>query len=542
MSSETTFHSGTEFLGYRLEQLIGQGGMGVVYRAYDRRLKRTVAVKFITPELALDERFRERFLRETELAAAFEHPNAVPIHDAGDVDGRLYLAMRYVEGSDLAVLLRSAGPLDPARAVRICAQVARALDAAHASGLVHRDVKPSNVLLDAGEHVYVADFGLTRRLVDEGGPLLDGRSLGTPAYLAPEQLEGEPVDGRADLYSLACLLYECLTGEPPFRHDSRLAVAWAHLEQEPPSASARNAALPAAVDEPLRTALAKDPADRQPTCAALIAATETALGLGAPRRSRRRTLLVAAGAAVLAGLAAVVTALIAGSGSNGGPAGPLYGEPNSVIRIDPERNAVADVVPLGRRGEDPEAVAVHGRRVWVYSYAAGDTVSSFDASTKHVQTVGVPVQPVDVSSYAGPVLAADAGGAWLIGLIWGSTAPPSGSRPDHRHGSSQGSIGFRSIACPTGWRSDTAPSGSSRTARTANGTRSCCASIPLPGRSRTARGSQEPPPSTASRSASATFGSSAPPARRSTAWTHAPASGAGGGWWTPVAPARPVRP
>ena len=121
-------------------------------------------------------------------------------------------------------------------------------------------------------------------------PLLDGRSLGTPAYLAPEQLEGEPVDGRADLYSLACLLYECLTGEPPFRQDSRLAVAWAHLEQEPPSASARNAALPAAVDDPLRTALAKDPADRQPTCAALITATETALGLGAPRRSRRRTL------------------------------------------------------------------------------------------------------------------------------------------------------------------------------------------------------------------------------------------------------------
>ncbi len=387
MSSETTFESGTEFLGYRLEELIGQGGMGVVYRAYDRRLKRTVAVKFITPELALDERFRERFLRESELAAAFEHPNAVPIHDAGDVDGRLYLAMRYVEGSDLAVLLRSAGLLEPARAVRICAQVARALDAAHASGLVHRDVKPSNVLLDAGEHVYVADFGLTRRLVDEGGPLLDGRSLGTPAYLAPEQLEGEPVDGRADLYSLACLLYECLTGEPPFRQDSRLAVAWAHLEQEPPSASARNAALPAAVDDPLRTALAKDPADRQPTCAALIAATETALGLGAPRRSRRRTLLFAAGAAVLAGLAAVVTALIA----NGGPAGPLYGEPNSVIRIDPERNAVADVVPLGRR-EDPEAVAVHGRRVWVYS-RAGDTVSSFDESTKQVQTVGVPVQP-----------------------------------------------------------------------------------------------------------------------------------------------------
>src|SRR5829696_3201088 len=288
VSVETDIHTGTDFVGYRLEQLVGEGGMGVVYRAYDRRMKRTVALKFVAPRLALDGRFRERFLREIELAAAFEHPNAVPIHDAGDVDGRLYLAMRYVEGSDLAVLLRSEGPLEPARAVRICAQVARALDAAHASGLVHRDVKPSNVLLDAGEHVYVADFGLTRRLADERGPLLEGSSLGTAAYVAPEQLEGEPVDGRADLYSLACLLYECLTGEPPFRHDSRLAVAWAHLEEEPPSASARNATLPAAVDDALAMGLAKDPADRQQTCAALIAAAETALGLQAPRRRRGR--------------------------------------------------------------------------------------------------------------------------------------------------------------------------------------------------------------------------------------------------------------
>lgn len=390
--------------------------MGVVYRAYDRRLKRSVAVKFIAPKLALDERFRERFLRETELAAAFEHPNAVPIHDAGEVDGRLYLAMRYVEGSDLATLLRSEAPLDPGRTIRICGQIASALDAAHASGLVHRDVKPSNVLLDAAEHVYLADFGLTRRLVDEENPVLDGSSLGTPAYVAPEQLEGNPADARSDLYSLACLLYECLTGEPPFQHDSHLAVTWAHLEEEPPYASARNPALPASVDEPLRRALAKDPADRQPACAALITALETALGLGAPRRSRRRTLLFAVGAVLLAGLAAVLTAVFAGS--NGHAPGPLYGKPGSVLRIDPKRNAVADVIPLGPRGAVPEAVAVHGRRVWVYS-SDGDTVSSIDESTKDVQTFpGVPVRPVDLSQYAGPVIAADAGGAWLIGLNW----------------------------------------------------------------------------------------------------------------------------
>ena len=155
---------GTDFLGYRVEELIGRGGMGVVYRAYDLRLKRSVAVKFVAPSLALDERFRERFARETELVMSLEHPNVVPIYDAGDVEGRLYLAMRLVEGPDLGSLLRAEGALEPARTVAICAQIASALDAAHARGLVHRDVKPSNVLLDGSEHVYLADFGLTRSL------------------------------------------------------------------------------------------------------------------------------------------------------------------------------------------------------------------------------------------------------------------------------------------------------------------------------------------------------------------------------------------
>src|SRR5262245_17153360 len=159
---------GTDFVGYRIEEVIGRGGMGVVYRAYDLRLKRTVALKLIAPELALDARFRERFARETELAMSLEHPNVVPIYDAGEVDGRLYLAMRLVE-SDLRQVLRAEGALEPAQALAICRQVASALDAAHAKGLVHRDVKPSNVLLDENEHAYLADFGLTRRL-DEPDP------------------------------------------------------------------------------------------------------------------------------------------------------------------------------------------------------------------------------------------------------------------------------------------------------------------------------------------------------------------------------------
>jgi serine/threonine-protein kinase len=310
MSTRTQLELGSDFLGYRGEELIGRGGMGIVYRAYDLRLKRTVALKLVTPELALDERFRERFARETELAISLEHPNVVPIHDAGEVDGRLYLAMRLVAGTDLRQLLRAEGALEPSRALAICGQVASALDAAHAKALVHRDVKPSNVLLDESEHVYLADFGLTRRPEEQSTQAGEGRSIGTPAYLAPEQIEGQPVDGRADVYSLGCLLYECLTGEPPFAGDSPLAVAWAHLDEEPPSASERNPDLPDAIDAVIRKALAKSPDDRYPTCDALIADAEAALGLRQPPIFRRRRLLLLATGVILALVAAIVAIAI----------------------------------------------------------------------------------------------------------------------------------------------------------------------------------------------------------------------------------------
>jgi ABC-type glycerol-3-phosphate transport system substrate-binding protein/class 3 adenylate cyclase len=325
---------GSEFLGYRIEELIGQGGMGVVYRAYDLRLKRTVALKLVTPELALDERFRERFTRETELAMSLEHPNVVPIHDAGDVAGRLYLAMRLVVGSDLRKLVQAEGPLEPSRALSICGQVANALDAAHARALVHRDVKPSNVLLDENEHVYLADFGLTRRLEEQGAQAGEGRSLGTPAYLAPEQIEGKSVDRRADVYSLGCLLFECLTGEAPFAAGSRLAVAWAHLEEEPPSASERNADLPEAIDAVLRTAMAKEPEERYPTCDALIADAEAALGLRQRPilRPGRRLLLVAIVALVAA---AAIAIAIATYGSKGTPQAKVGSAQNPITVLAP---------------------------------------------------------------------------------------------------------------------------------------------------------------------------------------------------------------
>ena len=262
---------GTELAGYRIESLLGWGGMSVVYLAEDLRLKRRVALKLLAAGLAEDESFRDRFLRESELAASIDHPNIVPIYEAGTTEDILFIAMRYVEGRDLKERLQR-GRLDPADAIGILAQVASALDAAHARGLVHRDVKPSNVLLDTGarpdgsDHVYLADFGLTKRVSEETGIGDDGHLLGTIDYVAPEQIAGEEIDGRADVYSLGCVLYECLVGQPPFRRDSDIAVVFAHLETEPPAPSAQRPELPAALDAVIARALAKEPEQRYPSC------------------------------------------------------------------------------------------------------------------------------------------------------------------------------------------------------------------------------------------------------------------------------------
>jgi len=414
--SQTVVDIGTDFLGYRIEELIGRGGMGVVYRAYDLRLKRPVALKLVAPPLARDERFRERFARESELVMSLEHPNVVPIYDAGDVDGRVYLAMRLVDGIDLRSLLRSEGALEPARAVAICAQIAAALDAAHARGLVHGDVKPSNVLLDLSEHVYLADFGLTRRL-DDGAVAGEESTVGTPAYLAPEQLEGGPVASSTDVYSLGCVLYECLTGEPVFPRSSRLAVAWAHLEEEAPKPSSTRPVLPDAIDAVLGRALAKKPEQRYPTCGALVAAAGQALGLGTTQASRRRRTVLLAGAAALA--IAAAAAVIATSLAHGARKSPtLFAAPNTLARIDPASKQVDAVVNVGL---NPVVSAGSGRRVWVYSEGSGK-ISEIDTETNRVieRTLVSLIPPAECCGlYSGPVLAADASGAWFVkgGLV-----------------------------------------------------------------------------------------------------------------------------
>jgi tRNA A-37 threonylcarbamoyl transferase component Bud32 len=284
---------GTEVAGYRIVEQAGSGGMGVVYRAEETGLGgRPVALKLLPPALAGDPDFRARFLREMRVAAAIDHPNIVPIYRAGEDRGLLYLAMRYVHASDLRRALEAEGRLDPARALAILDQVARALDAAHARGLVHRDVKPGNILLAPPvldgdpEHVYLVDFGLARADSDDRSIGGDGSFLGTPRYASPEQAAGRPVDGRTDGYALGCVLHECLTGRPPFPDGPGEAVLLAHLEAAPPRVTLHRPDLPPAIDQVITRALAKAPEDRFPSCRALVAAAREALFAGAPEPHR----------------------------------------------------------------------------------------------------------------------------------------------------------------------------------------------------------------------------------------------------------------
>jgi serine/threonine-protein kinase len=253
---------GTEFAGCRVEGVVGRGGMGVVYRATQLGLGRPVALKVLATDRAADPEFRARFQREWQMAAAIDHPNVIPVYAAGEEDGTLYLVLRFVDGIDLHELLRRDGPLPPARAAAIVEQVASALDAAHAAGLVHRDVKPGNVLLDR-EHVYLSDFGLTRPAAATTSLTETGRWLGTVDYASPEQLEGGKTDARSDVYALGCVLYAALTGGPPFARDTMPRTLLAHLTDQPPKPSEHG--TPEAFDRVITRALAKDPASRYPS-------------------------------------------------------------------------------------------------------------------------------------------------------------------------------------------------------------------------------------------------------------------------------------
>ncbi|HEV2821335.1 MAG TPA: protein kinase [Solirubrobacteraceae bacterium] len=424
--------AGDVFADHRIEGLAGRGGMGVVYRATQLALERTVALKLIAPDLAEDDEFRERFVRESRAAASIEHPNVIPIYHAGERDGQLFIVMRYVEGEDLRARVRGAGRLEPADAARIVAQVGGALDAAHARGLVHRDVKPANVLLGAGDHAYLTDFGLTKRVTSQGGTTQAGGWVGTLGYVAPEQIRGERVDARVDVYALGCVLVHLLTGRAPFLRSGDEATLWAHLNDEPPGEAD---GVPAAFVPVVRRALAKQPADRFPSAgdlgrAALAAAgfqaggepeRMVAVGAAAPsdqtrapagepptavtalRRGDRpvradadggrggapRAALAAAAAVVLLALGGVAAAALVGEGDDPGP--PQSTAPAAAGPAVPE---VVDEVRVGPR---PNALTLGRGYLWVGS-GSDDDVLRFDGdSGKYVRpTLGVGAGVTDL--------------------------------------------------------------------------------------------------------------------------------------------------
>ena len=365
--------AGSMLAGYRIERFLAQGGMGVVYLASQMSLDRPIALKLIAPERARDEEFRERFLRESRLAASIDHPHVVPVHEAGEEDGLLYVVMRYVDGPDLGALLRTVGRLEPERAARIIAQVAAALDAAHARGLVHRDVKPGNVLVTevgGDEHCYLTDFGLTKQLSATTDITQTGTVMGTVAYIAPEQLRGDAVDGRADVYALGCVLYQLLTGRAPFVRETDVATMWAHLSDPPPGLDGDAARF----GDVVRRALEKDPDERfqsagdlgraalaaaDPSAGAAIAPSATKVtpgppaaaagppaAAGAPRRRRWWWLAAAAAVAGAATLAAIV----------------LTGDPEKPAPPKQSQLRVAKRVPLG--GIPLTATTVSGN-IWI---------------------------------------------------------------------------------------------------------------------------------------------------------------------------------
>ena len=344
---------GSQLAGYVIEEQVGAGGMAVVFRARDGVLGRLAALKVLSPALAADQEFRARFLRESRAVASVEESHIIPVYGAGEVDGVLYIATKFVPGGDLAgVLQRAGGALDPGRAVTFIEQVASALDAAHAAGLVHRDVKPGNILVDVvsgrGEHAYLSDFGLSKRSMAASGLTATGTFLGTPDYCAPEQIRGLPVDGRGDQYSLACMAFALLTGNVPFRRQESMATLFAHLNDPVPPLSRYRSDLPSATDAVLARGLAKEPRDRYARCSEFAAALRDSLtgtSHSAPQRSRPPQVPETAVWSGTAGEAVPATETFTAPASSPSPSGaarsPVWQPPPGPTPHAPPRAAAA---------------------------------------------------------------------------------------------------------------------------------------------------------------------------------------------------------
>jgi hypothetical protein len=459
--------AGTRLEGCRIEETIGRGGMGVVYRAHQLELDREVAIKVITPELVDDERTRQRFLSEARAAAAVEHPNVLPVYGAGVCDRQTYLIMRYVDGEDLRTLVQREGPLSPVRAAVIAAALGDALDAIHRGGYVHRDVKPANVLLHESGHVYLSDFGLAKEALATAGVTESGRWVGTLDFAAPEQIRACKVDARADVYALGGVLHFMLTGAVPFDRDSDQAKFWAHLADPPPLPSALRPDLPTALDPVVQRALAKRPDDRQPSAGDLGRAALTAAGgaraelertdargllegsetLPTPRaasqaRHRRRRAVAGVLAALIAAAAATVVAIrgdrdgdrdsgrAALSAGDSQPLAPRVGETLERVGFRPRGIAVANgdlwvisaergrlarigARSLQRHGRQPRigrgavSIAAHGGSLWVAISRQGRVIELDSVTGRVRRRLRIPVTPI--------LVAAGAGGLWVAG-------------------------------------------------------------------------------------------------------------------------------
>src|SRR5262245_60286452 len=383
---------GTTFAGYQIEDVAGSGGMGIVYKATQIALGRRVALKLIAADLARDASFRERFKREWLTAASIDHPNVIPLYEAGEADEHLFIAMRYVEGLDLAKLISREPSFDPGRAVNIVAQIASALDAAHQKGLVHRDVKPANILIASqDDHVYLTDFGLTKSASSQSALTKTGMFVGSLDYTAPEQIRGEAADARTDVYSLGCVLYQALTAQLPYDRDSDVAKMYAHLNEEPPSVTAARPGAPAGLDAVVARAMAKEPADRFQTAGELGRAALAALDGDAPempRESRRNKLVLAAAlpAVLVIGLAAAGLAAAGVFGGDDVPAPTATPAATATARATatatPTATASPDPHPVAtiKLGKAPDGIAVSDGKVFV---AAGD-LAEIDGDTNKV--------------------------------------------------------------------------------------------------------------------------------------------------------------
>jgi hypothetical protein len=353
------FEPGMEFAGYRLERLLGRGGMGVVYEATQISLERTVALKIVAPGLSADIGFRTRFRREGLAQARLEHPNIVVVHEAGEFQETLFLAMQLIRGPSLKKLI-VAGELDPLRSVRILRPIADALDTAHEAGMIHRDVKPHNILVGARDHSYLVDFGLTKS-AEETGLTRTGEFLGSIDYISPEQIHNEAVTGASDVYALGAVLFECLTGTVPFPKDAEAAVIYAHMEEQPPSAHARRPGLPRGADGVLIRAMAKDPSQRPGSASALILEAEQALaGSAGPHRSGRGTPL----------------APIARAGSSGGS---LALKPTVVSKA----GALSRLAARSRRG----ALVVLGSAIVGVGFVVGQSIGAISGDVAGASVV-----------------------------------------------------------------------------------------------------------------------------------------------------------